>query len=146
MSVLGYSRSSRSYVGLRARAMALALVSARYPQPSRMMRTSGLGRVIGSQLSALRKSAPRICADERGSEFFSHATLLILLLGWRCCGRGFRFVLIFLHDLLGLLRDRVHLLLHARVGRLHRLGGQDGHLAHHFLAGWGCVEGAHGID
>src|SRR5258708_27033868 len=51
MSVLGYSRSRRSYVGLRARAMALALVSARYPQPSRMMRTRGLGRGIISLLA-----------------------------------------------------------------------------------------------
>src|SRR5579863_9286521 len=46
MSVLGYSRSKRSYVGLRASAMALALVSARYPQPSRMIRMRGLGLAI----------------------------------------------------------------------------------------------------
>src|SRR6266481_5423230 len=52
MSVLGYSRSRRSQVGLRARAMALALVSARYPQPSRMIRMSGLGRVIGAAYSS----------------------------------------------------------------------------------------------
>src|SRR5258707_3892070 len=51
MSVFGYSRSSRSYVGLRASAMALALVSARYPQPSRIMRTRGLGRDINSLLA-----------------------------------------------------------------------------------------------
>src|SRR5579863_4310545 len=50
MSVLGYSCSRRSYTGLRARAMALALVSARYPQPSRMMRTSGLGLAIFHQI------------------------------------------------------------------------------------------------
>src|SRR5258708_12533068 len=46
MSVLGYSRSKRSYVGLRASAIALALVSARYPQPSRMTKTRGLGLAI----------------------------------------------------------------------------------------------------
>ncbi len=49
--VLGYSRSNRSYVGLRASAMALALVSARYPQPSRIMRTRGLGRGMNSLLA-----------------------------------------------------------------------------------------------
>src|ERR1700719_759844 len=58
MSVLGYSSSSRSYVGLRARAIALALVSARYPQPSRMVSTSGLVRDIISFLLLASPVAP----------------------------------------------------------------------------------------
>src|SRR5580704_10241668 len=64
MSVLGYSRSSRSYVGLRASAMALALVSARYPQPSRMIKTSGFGRFI--KLLASRLARWKL--DIRGAE------------------------------------------------------------------------------
>src|SRR5580658_412149 len=66
MSVLGYSRNSRSYVGLRASAMALALVSARYPQPSRMTRTRGLGRDIKLlQLRILCHGFTRMNADRK---------------------------------------------------------------------------------
>src|SRR5207247_555772 len=43
---LAYAPSRRCEIVCRASPMALALVSARYPQPSRMMRTRGFGRDI----------------------------------------------------------------------------------------------------
>src|SRR5215470_10642872 len=49
ISVFGNLQRSSSYAGLRARAMALPSVSARYPQPSRTVSTIGFGRFVISK-------------------------------------------------------------------------------------------------
>src|SRR5437868_7001110 len=53
--------------------MALALVSARYPQPSRIIRTSGLGRI--ELLADLKIIGPQIFVDECESQLYFGAEL-----------------------------------------------------------------------